>query len=370
MSRTLLLVSAAAEEAEALAGEGALRDYVALARRTGGELVFQERTHARSRGWRARLFGPHLRQAWKVARSLEDGDTLFADGEHIGYPVACFLALRRRRPRRLVMIAHYPSKPWKLALAAFAARVGPRATVVVHSSEQQRRLRRVVGRRWRVALVPYGVDTEFWRPQRDPVPEEPLVVAVGAEYRDYGTLARAADGLPGRVIIAGASTWARHRDEARPLPPNVSVLERRLDFGALRALYARASAVVVPLRECPNQFGVTVLLEAMAMGRPVIVTATAGQREVVRGPLVLATGPSASPLPGRGPHLFGGDPGPWPTGLYVPPGDVRALREAIRMVLEGRADPCMGEYARQVAVERFDVRQFVSRLVALLGAGE
>ena len=88
----------------------------------------------------------------------------------------------------------------------------------------------------------------------------------------------------------------------------------------LRNLYARSRFVVVPLRLSDTDNGVTVILEAMAMGKPVICSRTRGQVDVVEEGV---------------------------TGLYVPVGDPQALRKAI---LELWNDPLraqqMGRNAR------------------------
>ena len=78
-------------------------------------------------------------------------------------------------------------------------------------------------------------------------------------------------------------------------------------FAELRRLYARSRFVVVPLLPTDNDNGITSILEAMGMGRAVICTRTRGQVGVV--------------IEGE-------------TGLMVPPGDARALREAIQYLWE------------------------------------
>src|SRR5437870_13787013 len=75
----------------------------------------------------------------------------------------------------------------------------------------------------------------------------------------------------------------------------------------LRDLYGRASAVVVPVVESDFQAGVTVVLEAMAMGKAVVATAARGWANVIEDGV---------------------------DGLLVPPGDARALRGALTRVLE------------------------------------
>jgi glycosyltransferase involved in cell wall biosynthesis len=70
----------------------------------------------------------------------------------------------------------------------------------------------------------------------------------------------------------------------------------------LRDLYARSRFVVVPLQPSDTDNGVTVILEAMAMGKPVICSRTRGQVDVIQEGV---------------------------TGIYVPVGDAGALRKAI-----------------------------------------
>ena len=77
-------------------------------------------------------------------------------------------------------------------------------------------------------------------------------------------------------------------------------------YVGLRALYGRASFVVVPLHAARHASGYAVIAEAMAMGKAVIATRTEAPSDLI--------------VEGE-------------TGLYVPAGDVGALREAIMALL-------------------------------------
>ena len=177
----------------------------------------------------------------------------------------------------------------------------------------------------------------------------------------------AATMLPALPDLAGG--WVPVRLVQRPLreilPANVEHLSRPLDFAGLRELYRTAACVVVPLHDVANQSGVTVMLEAMACGAPVVVTATAGQREVTRGPLVRATGAwDAAATADRGPSLLipeADDCGP--SGLYVLPGDVRGLRRALEALL-GDADlrERLGTEGRRTAARWFTTERYVANL--------
>jgi glycosyltransferase involved in cell wall biosynthesis len=114
----------------------------------------------------------------------------------------------------------------------------------------------------------------------------------------------------------------------------------RLDLHQLRELYAHSSLVVMPLRESDFQAGVTTLLEAMAMGMPIVCSRTTGQTDVI-------------------------DDGV--TGVYVPPGDAAALHTAIASLL---ADPerrrMLGNAARKWVTNTADIEVYVERLKDLV----
>ena len=134
----------------------------------------------------------------------------------------------------------------------------------------------------------------------------PIICAVGLEFRDYPTLLKAVEGLDVHVVIAAASPWSKRADTTadQQIPPNVTV--QRFSQYELRDLYAMSEFLVMPLYNVSFQAGVTALLEGMAMAKAVICSHTPGQTDVV--------------VEGE-------------TGLYVPPGDVPALRDAIQRLL-------------------------------------
>lgn len=362
----LLCISVTQEESARLERNGPRRDYLELASAVGGTILY--RTAQSRRGVLGRLAGPHLRQAWIAARRLKRGDTCFADGEHIGIPLLALLFLFGKRRTRVVMLGHLVDPQWKRQLLRLTTRLTPGGTLVVHSVEQQRRIASVVARSWRVELVPYQVDTQYWTPSTSPGASK-LVVAVGSENRDYETLARAVAGLEVEVRIAAGSHWARSIAGSSNPPPNLHYIEQTLPFSELRDLYGRAAIVVVPLHDVTNQSGVTVILEAMSMSKPVIVTASRGQNECIQGPVMRSAGQlDYAATSGRGPRTFGDDDAlNGQTGVYVLPGDDAALGAAI---LALTADPELarkiGSAGRRAAETHFTLERYVSALTAIL----
>jgi glycosyltransferase involved in cell wall biosynthesis len=193
------------------------------------------------------------------------------------------------------------------------------------------------------------VDDRFWYPR--PVPTENLICAVGSEQRDYPTLIRAVEGLElevelavGTVVLSSAAAATgevaaqMRRISGQGLPGNVRL--SRLSPRELRDLYARSLFVVIPLKDVDYDAGVTAVVEAMAMGKAVIVSRTRGQVDVIRD----------------------GE-----QGIYVPPGDSVALRAAIEYLASHPAEAeRMGRAGRRLVEERHTLDLYVARLAALV----
>jgi glycosyltransferase involved in cell wall biosynthesis len=123
-----------------------------------------------------------------------------------------------------------------------------------------------------VAFVPFGVDSTYFAPQPDAIVDTD-VVSIGADpRRDHAlllALARARPEWSYRLVLGS--------DEAHglgPVPQNVAV-ETDVPFDRVREGLAGARVVVLPVRENSYSGATTVLLQAMAMARPVVVSRTA-----------------------------------------------------------------------------------------------
>lgn len=187
----------------------------------------------------------------------------------------------------------------------------------------------------KVVLLKRSTDTQFFRPMDDESAD--MICSVGSEMRDFSTLVKALDGFAGRCHIAAGSKVPSTGNLALALPPNTTL--GRKTYPELRELYARSRFVVVPvLPESDTDNGLTVTLEAFAMGRPVIISNTVAQETVRHGE----------------------------TGLLVPPGDPRALREAMDTLWNdpGRCRQ-MGLAAREYVTAHHRVEDFTS---GVLGA--
>lgn len=185
----------------------------------------------------------------------------------------------------------------------------------------------------RIDFVELGVDVDHFSEQVGPT-EDGLVFSVGDDInRDHDTLIRS--------IVAARRVHGEARLElATRLPVSgptewLTVIPRRLD-SLVRGYYARARVVALALRPTVTGSGLTVILQAMACGRPLVVTANPGLEDYVEHGV---------------------------TGLLVPAGDADAMGRAIGELLD---DPqrCaeMGRAARRRVEQRFDSASFMARL--------
>jgi glycosyltransferase involved in cell wall biosynthesis len=186
----------------------------------------------------------------------------------------------------------------------------------------------------RVIQLRWLVDQKFWRPMPQPTD---MICAVGREMRDYATLVTAIRDwhvpchIAAKVDIGKTDPWMTDLRDADRLPPHITVGSK--PYPELRALYARSRFVVLPLYPTDTDNGVTAMTEAMAMGKAVICTRVDGQRDVL-------------------------DDGV--NGIFVPPGDPRALRQAVEY-LWTHPDECerMGREGRKRVEQSHTLERFV-----------
>jgi glycosyltransferase involved in cell wall biosynthesis len=189
--------------------------------------------------------------------------------------------LRRERPAFGLSLMSPDNKRMRLLLRMpIVARC---VDLVVVSNEHKRGLVRkltsVPGER--VFVLPEQTDTRFFRPATRAASaaegkRRPLIFSPGLEQRDYRTLAEAVRGLDVDVLVCAMSPNAVQKSAAFPeqLPPNMTV--QPLPWREFRQAYRDADLVVVPLRENLYSAGSTVVMEAMACRKPVIITEIPG----------------------------------------------------------------------------------------------
>jgi glycosyltransferase involved in cell wall biosynthesis len=190
----------------------------------------------------------------------------------------------------------------------------------------------------RTAVLPYAIDTAFYKPVAPASRGRPYVLAVGRDLgRDYPTLVEATRGLDADLKIVTLPYLLRGVDRTAP---HLEVLER-LSYTELFQLYAGASLVVIPLRRgLTYPSGIRAQLEAMAMGRAVVAS---------RSPVLEELVPEGDGV------------------VYVEPEDRDALRSALLSLLGNQqARDMLAAAGRAVVHSRFDLPAFATGFEAFL----
>jgi glycosyltransferase involved in cell wall biosynthesis len=160
-------------------------------------------------------------------------------------------------------------------------------------------------------------------------PDNTYIFSGGRSERDYKTLIEAISGLNVRAVIntrpyilrSVSAPWIEINDL---MPPD-----------RYRQTLANAAIVILPLRNVQHAVGLSVILDSMAAGRPLI----------------------CSELPVLREYVAHGE-----TGFLVPPGNANAMRAAIRYLLDHPAEAeAMGKAARQRFEERYTFAAFARR---------
>jgi len=349
--KTLLLIPSYAKanvDAEIAADRHPTMDYQALAaaladgQATTVELldyssVDQERHPAVQLA--CKLAGKDTALALMAFLRCNEFDSIFTNAEKISLPLAMLLGTVPHRPRH-VTIAHRLTAKKKRVFYRWLKLHRQMDTIFLYSSAQHEfactelQIPRDVLR-----LIPFHADHRFFRPLEEVEPQDQQICAAGLEWRDYPTLVKAVSELKELCVkLAAASPWSKHKSELgdRVLPPHVDA--RAYNYNELRTLYAESSFVVVPLYQNDFQAGVTTILEAMAMGKAVIVSGTIGQTDIIV-------------------HEQ--------NGLYVAPGDVQGLRVAVeRLRSDAALRKRLGLAARRWVEEHATLNRWVGDIVA------
>ena len=195
----------------------------------------------------------------------------------------------------------------------------------------------------KTSVFPFGIDLDFWKPGADEDCErDGTVFAVGSDpKRDYANLIKAAeDDLPTRILT-------RLNLELAANQKNIELVRGSLHGSAitdvvLRDLYWQSEMVIVPVRDVVQPSGYSVSLQAMACGKPTIISDIKG-------------------LWDRS-HLHHGE-----NCILVPPGDAVALRKAILQLRNDKGlRQTIGQAARETSLAHFGLERMNTNLSSMV----
>jgi glycosyltransferase involved in cell wall biosynthesis len=278
-----------------------------------------------------------LRWAGKLYRASTRYDAVVTGSERVANIFAMLQACTRPKPVPHVFIEcmwQMPSSRRALALRRAQFQLEMRATsrIVVWSRLQVDRYARVFGLpREKFVFVPYHTTLAGMPPTAD----GDYIFAGGDTGRDYATLIEAVRDLPRRVVVAALR---RDHFDGLKIPDNVEIVT--VTPTEFQRLLGGAWVVVVPLKGgLLHSGGQQTYLNAMALGKPVVVADDCGTED----------------------YIAHGE-----TGMLVKPGDPAALRDALWTLVDNPAlARSMAELGRQVAREHSPER-FIERVFDLV----
>lgn len=194
----------------------------------------------------------------------------------------------------------------------------------------------------------YGIDFDFidsYAKSQTSPPQNNYIFSTGGSQRDYDTLITAFHELDFdlKITTVGGDLSTHMSCE---LSPNVHI-DNSLSFGLgspglIRKEYYNALAVAVPLKKVDDYkfgtWGITVILEGMAMGKP-----------------VLSTYNDAYPF----------DIEKEKVGFYVDYGDVKGWRDAVKYLIDNPGEVFeMGERARYLSKTKYNYAKFAQNVIS------
>ena len=188
----------------------------------------------------------------------------------------------------------------------------------------------------KIIFIYEATDINFFKP-RPQIKMKNQIISVGNYARDFETIIEAIKKIDIELLIVGKFS----EDKIKTLPTYVKVVQ--LDHREIVKAYAESRIAVISLKtkdSYSDSVGTLSLGEAMAMGKPIIVTRTKNMESYIQD---------------------------WVNGVLVKDGNVEEMRQAIIDILSNKEKSTqLGSCAREFALKNLDSDIFAQRLAFFL----
>jgi glycosyltransferase involved in cell wall biosynthesis len=299
---------------------------------------------------RAGGYGGDFATVLESLRRANRSDVVLSTVDTVGIPLMLFRRWERLRPPLVYTAIGLPERLTQLRTERmrrlYARALASSAAVLAYSDREAEELRSYLsdhGEATDVEFVPFGVDEGAFRPANAP-PSVDVVMAGADPHRDVDLFVHLAAEMPARSFHLVTSA-----ERARTLgstPANLQV-EVDVPLEVVRSRLEGARVVALPVLENTYSGATTVLTQAMALGKAVVVTRTQA----------IATGYG----------LSDGD-----NCRLVEPGDVPGFGRAVAAVLRDEWHArALGSRARRTVESGLTWGRYVDRIeTTLLDASE
>jgi glycosyltransferase involved in cell wall biosynthesis len=226
---------------------------------------------------RAGGYGGDFATVLASLRRANRADVILSTVDTVGIPLMLLNRAGRVRPPLVYVAIGLPERLAQLGSdrmrRLYARSLASSAAVLAYSQSEADELRAWLeahGESAAVEFVPFGVDETVFMPAN--VQAGIDVVSIGADpHRDLELLLAVASELPTRSFRV-VTTGERARGLGQ-VPSNVEV-EADLPFDQMRRRLDEARVVALPVRDNSYSGATTVLLQAMATAKPIVVSRT------------------------------------------------------------------------------------------------
>jgi glycosyltransferase involved in cell wall biosynthesis len=288
-------------------------------------------------------YGGDFATAFASLRTANAAHVVFTTSDTVGIPLLLLKRAGLLRPPLVYAAIGLPERLEQVRRRRLYAGALRRAhTIIAYSQAEADWLRGWLGSdRPQITFVPFGVDDEAFRPAPDRAADVD-VVSVGADPRRDFELLNAVAARHPELRFAIVATKERARSLGT-LPTNVA-LDTDVSLEQVRDRLAGARVIALPVQRNSYSGATTVLLQAMALGKPVVVSRT----DAIAAGYALHDGVNCR---------------------LVEPGDADAFERAL---LETLADSrSLGSRARETVERQFSWKRYTDTLWEILsGAWE
>jgi glycosyltransferase involved in cell wall biosynthesis len=277
-------------------------------------------------------------------RRANRADVILSTVDTVGIPLMLLARAGRVRPPLVYIAIGLPERLARLRSKRmrrlYARALGSSAAVLAYSEHEAQELRAFLdshGERAGVSFVPFGVDVRAFAPTDAP-PSVDVVMAGADPHRDVDLFLSVASAMPEQSFLLVTTA-----DRARALAPSENLaIEADIPFGELRRRLESARVVALPVVDNTYSGATTVLLQAMALAKPVVVSRT---RAIASG-YGLVDGENCR---------------------LVEPGDATRFRQALEGVLSDESHArALGSRARRTVEDGLTWEDYVDRVEDVL----